>query len=98
MPFIRGLRLVLSLARFLLRRLPDDRAVLFFDAIKNMRRARAPAAVWENRVSECEFAERDLAAAEKRGWERAERRMNSRRAAELKDGSDSPPPAYAAAA
>ena len=71
-----------------LRRFPHDGAILFFDAIENVRRVRAPAAIRENRVGQGEFGERDLTAAEKCRGERAQRRLDPGRLAELQHRID----------
>ena len=86
MHFKRRLRFHRGLARLLLFRLPDDRAVLRFDAIENKRRVRVPAAVRETRVSQRQFRERDFAAAQKCRGIRTQRRFDSGRLAHLQHG------------
>src|ERR1700704_1574066 len=65
-------------------RVPNS-AVLFFDLLKNMGRVRTRAPVRKNRVSQRQFRECDLAAAEKRRRKRAQRGTNASRSAKFQD-------------
>src|SRR5204863_10212967 len=76
------------LPRSVLRRFPDDGAVLFLDAIENVWRGRPGPAVRENRVGKGEFRQGDFAAAEEGGRELTKRRFDAGVAAELNDGVD----------
>src|SRR6266496_5159509 len=67
---------------------PHQRSIFFFDALQNVRRTCPPAAVWKYRVSQREFGERDLAAAQKRGGIRTQRRPNAGCRTELQDRID----------
>src|SRR5438093_1537088 len=73
MYFERGLRFGDYLPDGLLLSIPNERSVLFFDAIQNVRCVWAPAGVWENCVCKCKLGQSDLAAAQKCG------RINTRR-------------------
>ena len=89
MYFERGLRFGDYFPDGLLLSIPNERSVLFFDAIQNVRCVWAPAAVWENRVCKCQLGQSDLAAAQKCGRVGAKRRTDARRGAKLQHCVDS---------
>ena len=89
MNFVRGFRFRDQFPDALLLPIPNQCAVLFFNALQNVRRVWSPAAVWEDRVREGEFGQRNLAASQKRGWIRAQRRTDSRRGAKMQHCIDS---------
>src|SRR5262249_19797523 len=89
MHFVRSLRLNDDFPDTLLLRIPNERSVLFFDALQNVRHVWSPAAVWEYRVRERELSQSHLATAEKRSRIRTKRRMNACRSAKLQHCIDS---------
>src|SRR6266536_2709190 len=88
MHFVRGLGLDYDFADALLLAVPYECSVFFLYPLQNVRCARSPAAVREDRVSEGEFGQRYLAAAEKCRWIWAKRGTNTCRRAKLQDRID----------
>ena len=88
MHFVCGLWFDYDFADALLLAVPYECSVFFLDPLQNVRCARSPAAVREDRVSQAEFSQRYLAAAEKCRWIGAKRRTNTRRGAKLQHRID----------
>ena len=88
MHFVSGLRFDDCLPGATALGVPHQRSVLFFDPLQNVWCACPPAAVWKYCVSQRELGERDLAAAQKRGGIRAQRRTNAGGRTELQDRID----------
>ena len=89
MNFVCGFRFGDQFPDALLLPIPNQCAVLFFNALQNVRRIWPPAAVWKDRVSESELGQRELTASEKCGWIRTKRGTDTRRRAKVQHFIDS---------